>query len=606
MNRTEKSIKLNILALAIPALVCVLICSLILSGMTFSWFTDTYASSANLIKTASFVTSKTVTDSLGVAITPDANGKYSLPAGVYFVTVDASAANTNGYTTMYLGDVPFLQTALLNDSALNTQVTYTLNVTLTTTPSATITFADSWDDPQAGLTTVANGLIYNITETSVASAAALANMPQTYSFGGVSMIIDPVYGYIYDLNGGIYYDPFNFENYYTLDPVSGNFTHVETGELFNPATGRNVDSETGYEIDPETGYLIDPVSSFLIHPITNRLVYTQTEAVTEGDVITEEIILIDVLTAFETDAETGYLIEPLTGRFIHAETMYYVIEGSDYLIIPATSYLYNPILGTYHDPLTYEEVTEEVALGIPADEDLLGGEETEDDEEIDDPEVVEDGNEPIIDEPVIEDPVIDDSEITDDTVVTYSPIDGFVNVPDTLEYQVVPYLVDDMVYGACRMLYNTTDGTYINLTADALLYTDPTTGFFMIPGSAYQLIPATGYLYDTVYENYLDPTTMLLTTYDVALGLVVDEVPADDATEGITPVEPEAEVTTTVTEETTTDETSVSESDTTVSETEPAVTSAEVSDTTAETTAEPEVTTVSEAEAEVTSTEASE
>lgn len=593
MNRTEKSIKLNILALAIPALVCVLICSLILSGMTFSWFTDTHASSANLIKTASFVTSKTVTDSLGAAITPDANGKYSIPAGDYHVTVDASAADTNGYTTMYLGDVPFLQTAILNDSVLNTQVTYTLNVTLTTTPSVTITFADSWGDPQEGLTTVLDGSTYNITETSVASAAALANMPQTYSFGGVSMIIDPVYGYIYDLNGGIYYDPFNFENYYTLDPVSGNFIHAETGELFNPETGRNIDSETGYEIDPETDYLIDPVSNFLIHPITNRLVYTQTETVTEGDVITEETLLIDVLTAFETDAETGYLIEPLTGRFIHAETMYYVIEGSDYLIIPATSYLYNPTLGTYHDPLTYEEVTEEVALGIPTDEDLLGGEETEDDEEIDDPEVVEDGNEPATDEPATSDPVI-----TDDTVVTYSPIEGFVNVPDTLEYQVVPYLVDDMVYGACRMLYNATDGTYINLTADALLYTDPTTGFFMIPGSAYQLIPVTGYLYDTVFENYLDPTTMLLTTYDVALGLVVDEVPEDDATEGITPVEPEAEVTTTVTEETTTNETSVSESDTTVSEIEPAVTSAEVSNTTAETTAE--------IETEVVSTEASE
>lgn len=595
MNRTEKSIKLNILALAIPALVCVLICSLILSGMTFSWFTDTYASSANFIRTASFTTTKTVTDGSGNEVTPDANGKYAIAAGKYLVTIDASAATTKGYTLMYLGDVPFLQTATMNDTTLNTQVTYTLNVTLTTTPSATISFADSWDDPQAGLTTVTDSSTYNITETSIASALALANMPQTYSFGGVSMIIDPVYGYIYDLGGGIYYDPFSFENYYTLDPVSGNFTHVETGKLFNPATGRNVDAETGYEIDPETGYLIDPVSGFLIHPVTNRLVYTQAETVTEGDVTTEETVLIDVITAFETDAETGYLVEPLTGRFIHAETMYYVIEGSDYLIIPATSYLYNLTLGTYHDPLTYEEVTEEVALGIPTDEDLLGGEETEDSEEVDDPEFVEDGNEPAADEPVV-----DDTVITDDPTVTYSPIEGFITLPDTLEYQLVPYVVDDLTYGACRMLYNTTDGTYINLTADALLYTDPTTGFFMVPGSVYQIVPATGYLYDTVYENYLDPATMLLTTYDVALGIVVDEVPADDATEGVTPDGTEAEVTTTVTDETIA-ETSVYESDTTVSETEPAVTSTEVSDTTAETTSE----TTTETESEVTTSEAS-
>lgn len=590
MNRTEKNIKLNIVAIAVPALVCVLICSLILAGMTFSWFTDSFASSANFIKTASFTTSKSVMNvTSSEQVTPDANGKYTLSNGEYLVTIDASAATTKGYTMMYLGDTVFVQTCTIGNAVNIGTVTFNINVTAA---SAEISFADSWTEASASYPTIdsagncsilnvpTNGL--TITETSIASALALANMPQTYSFGGVLMIIDPVYGYIYDLNGGIYYDPFNFENYYILDTESGYFVHVETGEMFNPVSANKIDSVTGYEIDSDTGYLIDPITGFLIHPVTNRLVYVQTETVIDGELTYEETSLIDVFTTYETDAETGYLVEPLTGRLMDAETMYYVIEGTDYLIIPATSYLYNSVTETYHDPLTYEEVTAEVALGIPTEESINGGEETEDAEEIDDPEIVDEPETPEDTSETEEQAPADDTQ-TDDTVV-YSPVDGFINLPDTLEYQIVPYTVEDEVYGSCRMLYDTVSGIYLNLTANAVLYTDPLTGFYLIPGSAYQLIPATGYLYDTVYGSYLDPYTMLFATYDVALGITVDPT--------------ESEVT---------DVTDTTSDEPIVSETEPAVDGSETDGdgSPAEPTSEePAVTTAPEAEPEVTDTSA--
>ena len=271
-----------------------------------------------------------------------------------------------------------------------------------------------------------------------------------------------------------------------------------------------------------------------------------------------------------------------------------MIADSEYQIVPATGYLFNKANGTYHDPITYEEVIADVALGIvPPIEEVTT---TEDLEYYDDSEAVTE----------VSDPVTDVSEVTSEvTTVIYNYIESFAYIPDTVEYQLNPISIVDPITGLVTwQLYNTVDMTIVELNIFAADYIDPTTGYYIIPGSVYQVIPATGYLYcstsiDPAYM-YINPLNGTFAGYNEAHGIVEEVTEAvTEATDVTTTEEAETseattEAVTEATEETTTEAVTTTEEVTTPEVTTTSETTTEVTTTVTEATTEPAVTSVPE------------
>lgn len=580
MNKFLNNIKLNIVSLAIPAAVCVIICTFILTGITFSWFSSTVHATSSVIKSGEFEVEVTVTpdntaESNTVAvseleattfanITKNSDDSYTLGAGTYNVTLKF-AGNVDGWVKIGV-EADDKITPVWNSIQLGPQPIYNIAHSFKLTvdnelKEATIKFEPTWTEP-VGLSTLGN--ILNITPNTANSVATFAVLSEYNAMaieGNPVWSVDAISGFLFELTSGEYYNGSGER----VEPTTG-FVYNEAGLLVHPVSGKTGSlNELGQLIDSESGMVI---------------------AIESGN-------LIDTDTGLEINPE-GYLIDTATGNLIDPETFYYVIADSEYQIVPATGYLFNKANGTYHDPITYEEVIADVALGIvPPIEEVTT---TEDLEYYDDSEAVTE----------VSDPVTDVSEVTSEvTTVIYNYIESFAYIPDTVEYQLNPISIVDPITGLVTwQLYNTVDMTIVELNIFAADYIDPTTGYYIIPGSVYQVIPATGYLYcstsiDPAYM-YINPLNGTFAGYNEAHGIVEEVTEAvTEATDVTTTEEAETseattEAVTEATEETTTEVTTTTEEVTTPEVTTTSETTTEVTTTVTEATTEPAVTSVPE------------
>ncbi len=597
MNKFVRSVKLNIASLAIPAAVCVVICAFILTGITFSWFSSTVNASTNTITSGSFKSTvdiyyndETVDELTGSPIsTPisvyrnDTTGYFELtPGKTYFVTFSA-AAEIDGWVELHLytdsRDICVWSTQhldlTLEEGIISQTVTFTVDSDITANVCR-FRLVNCWQQPNVP---PFDGIV-NINQNTYNSASIVdeLNSRSTMDLAPAYYHVDAVSGFLYEVFSGTYY---NAETGAQVEPTTG-YAYDENGNLVHPESlracrlddfGQLIDVETGFTMAQDSGYPIDPDWQLEIDP-------------------------------------NGYLIDRETGNLIDRTTGFYVIEESDYQIIPATGFLYNAFTNTYHDPFTYDEVLSDVALGIvpPIEEDVTTS--VEDQVFLDDSEVTTEDTTTVFEELL---PEI--SEETTATEIVYNYIEGYYFIPDTLNYQLSNEAYVDSDGIVHRYLYNTVDMTVIDLCVYSADYIDPVTFYYVIPGSNFRIIPATGYLFDSVAVDpnyaYINPVTMMYVTYDEAHGILPEETTVTEATDAVTDPSTEAsteastEESTETSTEATTEATTQPTEETTVTTTVTEATTSETNVTEmpqGPTTSELAVTTAPETEAEVTTT----
>lgn len=565
MAQLKSRKKLNMTTVTVLAAVCVVVCTVILTSMTFGWFSSSATAKSNTISAGRFNATILVTkspttgtadsdietvadfgdgdivplaDTDNVALT---NNTLNLESGnTYNITITANGS-IKGYVSLKIGGVSYLHTPQMsNQTASDGSDTTikTISFKINATTGGSITFECGWKTPAADAQTAENGKCYSFNGNTNASAQAISAYYLDMAYLGTDdvqlqalYIIDPVSGFLYELATGNYINALTGE---FVEPTTG-FAYDESGEyLVHTATQRLVYITDGVVYDLETGWVTDVESGNLIYPATERQVYFAAD----GNLIDDatgwvtlpesgELIhgvslrtvafdidgnLIDVETSWLVDIETGYLVHPISLNLV------YINENLEVIDV---------ITNTVVDPETGLPTTDN------GDSTTENGELDEDSENIDgdDDEILDDNDQTNNPEP--------DPDSTPVEIV-YNTNPEFYNIPDTMGYQLVPGYVDDVVLGKTYTLFNTVDFSLITLSTASYDFIDAQTGYYTIPGSVYQIVPATGYLYNTTAGFYADPLTGYIVNPEIALGIITDQPTdgSDDNTDTTTPSDP--------------------------------------------------------------------
>lgn len=560
MAQLKSRKKLNMTTVTVLAAVCVVVCTVILTSMTFGWFSSSATAKSNTISAGRFNATIEVTKSSTADTTePDidtiadfgdgdivpladtenvvtlTDGTLILESGnTYNITITANDS-IKGYVSLKVNDVSLLHTQKMSNE---TDSTNTIHFTIKATANGSITFECGWQAPAADAQTAVDNGAYSFTNDTIASAQAISAYYLDMAYLGTDdvqlqapYIIDPVSGFLYELATGNYINALTGE---FVEPTTG-FAYDESGEyLVHTATQRLVYITDGVVYDLETGWVTDVESGNLIYPATEREVYFAAD----GNLI---------------DAGTGWVTIPESGELIHGvslRTVAFDIDGNltdietSWLVDIETGYLVHPIslsLVYINENLEVIDVITNTVVdpetGLPTTE---NGDSTTENGELDEDSENIDGD---------DDEILDDNDQTNNpetdpdstpVEIVYNTNPEFYNIPDTMGYQLVPGYVDDVVLGKTYTLFNTVDFSLITLSTASYDFIDAQTGYYTIPGSVYQIVPATGYLYNTTAGFYADPLTGYIVNPEIALGIITDQPTdgSDDNTDTTTPSDP--------------------------------------------------------------------
>lgn len=562
MAQLKSRKKLNMTTVTVLAAVCVVVCTVILTSMTFGWFSSSATAKSNTISAGRFNATIQVTKSPTTATTDSdidtvadfgdadivpfadtenvtlTDGTLSLePNCTYDITITANGS-VKGYVSLKVDGVSLLHTPKMSNEIVSTDTTITIHFTIAATTGGSIAFDCGWQTPADGATLAAEHEEYSFNENTIESAQTISAYYLDMAYLGTDdvqlqapYIIDPVSGFLYELATGNYINALTGE---FVEPTTG-FAYDESGEyLVHTATQRLVYIADGVVYDLETGWATDVESGNLIYPATEREVYFAAD----GNLI---------------DAATGWVTLPESGELIHGvslRTVAFDIDGNlidvetSWLVDIETGYLVHPIsLNLVYinenleviDVITNTVVNSETGLPTTENGDSIteNGELDEDSENIDgdDDEILDDNDQ-------TNNPETDSDSTPVEIVYNTNP--EFYNIPDTMGYQLVPGYVDDVVLGKTYTLFNTVDFSLIILSTASYDFIDAQTGYYTIPGSVYQIVPATGYLYNTTAGFYADPLTGYIVNPEIALGIITDQPTdgSDDNTDTTTPSDP--------------------------------------------------------------------
>ncbi len=524
-----------------------------------------------------------------------------------------------GYTSLPTYDVtdPANTTVTVNDNTYDSTVSYayyTQDMAALALTDVTVPFVV---DPISGfLLDTTTGLYYNAEGAEVEPTTG-------FEYDADRNLIHPVTGRACSFNeSGILFDvTLGWE----IDTATGNFIHpITLKQCYYNAESVLVDAETALLIAFESGNLIDPATGFEIDPITTNLIHPVTLRLCTAD---EFGVVTDVITGWTVELETGYLIHPITnktccfdeldqltdaatGTYIDFNTGWDLTADGAYLVHPLTlrtcyadelgilydvetgwivfaqtGYFAHPVSGKpcYYDA-DYNLIDAESSLEVSVltgyfIDPVTGFEIDPVDEHLIHPLTgkacyLNDLGE-LID--------VETNQLIDFATGELIPVEpeapvileGHYKIPDC-DYQLNLTASTDELGFVHWQIYNPNGLSTIDLSPYAVDLIDEL-GFYIIPGSIFRIVPATGYIYDSVYCIYVNPYTGLVADANEALGILSDDPSDDESSDSETtePSEPESTETTEpeVTEpETTEPETTEPES------TEPETTESEVTE----------------------------
>ena len=154
-NETTKTGSRGRKGLLLTCLCCCLACVLLLSSVSWSWFTDLISASFKMNTATYDISIKVETDYGVVAPSEENEYVYNLEANTsYTVTVTSSGTATKGYFDMTLGN-RILTSGNLTDGT----ITFTVN---TANLPVDMTMSPSWGTRPKKAALIANGGTYNL------------------------------------------------------------------------------------------------------------------------------------------------------------------------------------------------------------------------------------------------------------------------------------------------------------------------------------------------------------------------------------------------------------------------------------------------------------
>ncbi len=154
-NETTKTGSRSAKGLLLTCLCCCLVCVLLLSSVSWSWFTDNISAMFRM-NTATYDISILVENEYGVIAPSEENEYvYNLEAnGHYKVTVTTSGTATKGYFDMALGN-----RTLTSGNLVNGQITFFIN---TSSLSVNMALSPYWGTREKKAAMIANNGSFNL------------------------------------------------------------------------------------------------------------------------------------------------------------------------------------------------------------------------------------------------------------------------------------------------------------------------------------------------------------------------------------------------------------------------------------------------------------
>ena len=128
-----------IVRILLPSILCILLCMVLLCGMTWAWFQSTQSAPTVPIQSAEYSIAVTVSGEAenGTQNFAVENGACTLPAGIYTVTLTASGTASTGYCIVTLPTDGERYTRQLAPGE-------SLSFSLSLTDGGTVTFSPQW------------------------------------------------------------------------------------------------------------------------------------------------------------------------------------------------------------------------------------------------------------------------------------------------------------------------------------------------------------------------------------------------------------------------------------------------------------------------------
>ncbi len=155
MNETTKTGSQGKKGLLLSCLCCCLVCVLLLSSVSWSWFNDMISASFKMNTATYDISIQVVTDYGVIAPSEENEYVYNLEANTqYTVTVTTSGTATKGYFDMVLGN-----RTLTSGNLVNGQITFNVN---TGNLPVDMTMSPYWGTREKKAAMIANNGSYNL------------------------------------------------------------------------------------------------------------------------------------------------------------------------------------------------------------------------------------------------------------------------------------------------------------------------------------------------------------------------------------------------------------------------------------------------------------
>ncbi len=150
MNYDIKQVKAetNLTRILLPSVLSILLCMVLLCGMTWAWFTSTQSAPASTIVAATYRID--IVAKNGETELTGQDGKYTLKAGVtYTITLTASGTASKGYCKVFLPSTTLYTAQIAPDQSLTFK--------LTLTNGGNVSFSPEWGSYSGGAGDITSG-----------------------------------------------------------------------------------------------------------------------------------------------------------------------------------------------------------------------------------------------------------------------------------------------------------------------------------------------------------------------------------------------------------------------------------------------------------------